>query len=316
MVTTYDIIPDIHGKYDKLLSLLTVTGWSEIKGQWQHQDRGRKIIFLGDFIDRGKQNRKVISLLRKLERSNLAYIIMGNHELNAIYFHSVNPKTGRPLRKHSPEHIAQHKHFLKEYPLNEPETEEVINWFASLPLFLEFDHFRAVHACWANSAVISLKQINNLATFSRDFYIKNILEKNTSYFNVELLAKGPEVRLPENFFFNDKTGLKRHSARLAWWRHEASSLSEVTVSVPNTETLPDLIFQDLHKIEMYPKSEIPVFFGHYWITYPPRIESKNAFCLDCSAGANGPLISYHFNPSSPEFSLKNITVDNVSAVCQ
>ena len=116
MTTNYDIIPDIHGQYEKLLNLLTKLGWYEVEDCWQHSDKGRKLIFLGDFIDRGTQNGKVISLIRKLEALNVAHVIMGNHELNAIYFHSENPKTGLPLRKHSQTNIEQHKSFLSEFP--------------------------------------------------------------------------------------------------------------------------------------------------------------------------------------------------------
>ena len=309
--TTYDIIPDIHGQYNKFLGLLLELGWYETDGRWQHKDKERKLVILGDFIDRGRHNRKVILLLRKLEKLKVAYIIMGNHELNAIYFHSKNPVTGYPLRSHSSVNVDQHEHFLREYPLYDPETENVINWFASLPLFLEFNHFRAVHACWANSAVTFLKRLSQSAIFSREFYIKKKSEQNAFYYNVELLTKGPESRLPENFFFYDKTGVKRYSVRLAWWRHEAKSWRELAVSVPNTAKLPNLIFQELHKIERYPRNAIPVFFGHYWTTHPPQIENNNALCLDCSAGTNGPLISYHYNPYFPELSLRNVTAFNI-----
>ena len=309
MKKSYDIIPDVHGQYEKLVNLLQLLGWYEINDHWQHKDLGRRIIFLGDFIDRGPQNRKVLSLIRKLEKLNLAHVILGNHELNAIYFHSQHPKTGRPLRKHSSENIEQHQSFLNEFPLQRPETEDVINWFCSLPLFLDFDSFRVVHACWATSAINILRQINKVNTVSRDFYIKNFDKKGEFYLAAELLTKGPEARLPPNLIFTDKTGIRRHSSRLAWWRHEARSWRDISVSIPNADFLPDLLFRDWTKIELYPKNSSPVFFGHYWVEYPPKIECKNALCLDCSAGTTGPLISYHFDPLLPNLDLRNVTPD-------
>ena len=305
----YDIIPDVHGQYDKLLRLLLKLGWHEKRGYWTHCDKKRRIIFLGDFIDRGKQNRKVIALIRRLRELNLAYVILGNHELNAIYFHSENPTTGLPVRKHSPENILQHQSFLSEFPFQASETEEIINWFCSLPLFLDFGLFRAVHACWTDSAVTTLRNINQIGVFSRNFYITNNLKKNQAYLAVELLTKGPEARLPENSFFTDKTGIQRNNSRLAWWRHEAKSWRELSVSVPNKNSIPDLIFQDWNDIELYPKNAAPVFFGHYWMGYPPKVESTNALCLDCSAGTTGPLVSYYFDPLTPNFDLGNVTAD-------
>ena len=306
----YDIIPDVHGQYDKLLHLLLKLGWHKKKGSWKHFDKQRRIIFLGDFIDRGKQNRKVLLLIRKLEELNLAYVILGNHELNAIYFHSKNPTTGLPLRKHTLENTQQHRSFLTEFPLQASETQEIINWFCSLPLFLDFGQFRAVHACWANSAIATLRKINSIGIFSRDFYITNNLKENQAYLAIELLTKGPEARLPGNSFFTDKTGIERCNLRLAWWRHKAKSWRDLSVSVPDKSSIPNLIFQDWNQIQLYPKNAVPVFFGHYWMAYPPKIESKNALCLDCSAGTTGPLISYFFDPMIPNLDLKNVTADH------
>jgi len=60
-------------------------------------NKHRKMIFLGDFIDRGNRNRDVLQLVQNLINSEMAWAVMGNHELNAIYFHSQDPGTGLPL---------------------------------------------------------------------------------------------------------------------------------------------------------------------------------------------------------------------------
>ena len=309
MNKSYDIIPDIHGQHEKLLSLLKSIGWYKKNNVWGHSDKGRKIIFLGDFIDRGHQNRKVLYLIRNMIDLGAAFAVMGNHELNAIYFHSIGPKTGLPLRRHTHKNIEQHNSFLEEFPLDNQETNEIINWFCSLPTFIEFSCFRVVHACWNNNAATILRSLNNKGVFSRQFYVENNSERNNAYFATELLTKGPEDRLPDNYFFIDKTGVKRYSSRLAWWRHESITWRNLSLSVPDINTIPDIVFKNWNKIDLYPKNEIPVFFGHYWMTYPPKIESKNALCLDYSAGTTGPLISYHFDPLNPKISLKNITPD-------
>lgn len=60
----YDIIPDIHGQAGKLRAALRNLGYSEKRGAWRHSDPKRHAVFLGDFIDRGPDNREVIRIVR------------------------------------------------------------------------------------------------------------------------------------------------------------------------------------------------------------------------------------------------------------
>lgn len=56
----YDIIGDIHGHADALEALLLKLGYVPDRGIYRHSCH--KVIFLGDFIDRGQQQREVIQL--------------------------------------------------------------------------------------------------------------------------------------------------------------------------------------------------------------------------------------------------------------
>ncbi|KLO23634.1 metallophosphoesterase [Marinitoga sp. 1197] len=60
------IISDIHGMYEKLLKLINKIPEND------------KIIFLGDYIDRGPDSKKVLDLLMKLR--NRSIFLKGNHE--------------------------------------------------------------------------------------------------------------------------------------------------------------------------------------------------------------------------------------------
>ena len=142
----YDVIPDIRGQAEKLKAALRNLGYSEKNGAWRHSDPTCHAIFLGDFIDRGPDNREVIRIVRGMIDAGIASAVMGNHELNAIHFHT-RDENG-PLRDQSEKNIAQHASFLKEFPLGSTEAGEAIAWMRTLPLFFEFEGFRAVHACW------------------------------------------------------------------------------------------------------------------------------------------------------------------------
>ena len=155
----FDIIPDIHGQSAKLDAALAGLGWKRSALGWIHPDPDRQIVFLGDFIDRGPDNRAVLKTVRDLVDAGKAKAIMGNHELNALHFHTMHPDDGQPLRAHSPKNIRQHRTFLDQFPPGDPQTRDVLDWMRSLPLFLEEDGFRAVHACWIDASLDRLKTL-------------------------------------------------------------------------------------------------------------------------------------------------------------
>lgn len=60
----YDLIGDIHGYATELKALLTKMSYEEIDGVWQHLER--KVIFLGDFVDRGPEQVETVEIARKM----------------------------------------------------------------------------------------------------------------------------------------------------------------------------------------------------------------------------------------------------------
>src|SRR5690349_12096752 len=82
----YDLIGDIHGHADELVRLLTALGYQVRGGVYQRPDR--KVVFLGDFIDRGPQIRRVLGIVRPMVEAGHALAVMRNHELNALAYHT------------------------------------------------------------------------------------------------------------------------------------------------------------------------------------------------------------------------------------
>ena len=109
----YDIIGDIHGCADALLSLLRKLGYREAQGAWRHADR--QVIFVGDFIDRGAKQIETVNIARRMVDAGTALAVMGNHELNAIGWFTPDPSNPRDfLRKHTQNNRNHHKVFLDE----------------------------------------------------------------------------------------------------------------------------------------------------------------------------------------------------------
>jgi protein phosphatase len=86
----FDIIGDIHGCFDELVALLDTLGYENIplkpfdKPQVITHPEGRKVIFLGDLVDRGPKTPDVLALVINMVASNIAFCVPGNHDVKLI----------------------------------------------------------------------------------------------------------------------------------------------------------------------------------------------------------------------------------------
>ena len=122
-MTDYHIIGDIHGQADKLEQLLQQLGYEQKSRIYQKP--GAKVVFLGDLIDRGPHQRRVLDIVRPMVDAGHALAVMGNHEFNAICYHTLHPESADPLRSRNTKNTDQHQAFLDEYALQESETRNV-----------------------------------------------------------------------------------------------------------------------------------------------------------------------------------------------
>ena len=108
----YDLIGDIHGHCATLKKLLTQLGYELHQGVWQH--RQRKIIFVGDYIDRGPQIKETLDLVKTMVGAGQAIALMGNHEYNAVAYATPDGR-GDYFRKHNATHHKQHQATLQQF---------------------------------------------------------------------------------------------------------------------------------------------------------------------------------------------------------
>jgi hypothetical protein len=273
-----------------------------------HLEPDRQIVFLGDFIDRGPENAAVIRIVRELMDAGRGQAIMGNHELNAFHYHTADPETGAPLRRHDKGNFNQHESFLKEFPLGASQTKNVLDWMKELPLFIETEGFRAVHAAWIQPAIDDLRRQTGAGILTHEQLIRAGRKGDALYDLAEAVAKGPEARLPDRHSFMDKGEKVRRHVRLKWWNGDAQNWRQIAMSVPDINQLPDSPLPDDMLTTIYPAGDKPVFFGHYWMSGEPVLQSANALCLDYSAGTDGPLVTYTHVAGSRELSLSNVTI--------
>lgn len=158
-------IGDLHGNADELEALLARMGYRHRKsargpGVWRHPTR--TAIFVGDFIDRGPRQRRTVELVRSMIEVGAALAVMGNHELNAIAWYLPDPaRDGEHLRPRGGELGArnrrQHQSFLAEYEPDPRAHRDCIDWFLTLPLWLNLPGLRVVHACWHDGCMAELE---------------------------------------------------------------------------------------------------------------------------------------------------------------
>lgn len=291
---SYDIIGDIHGQFNKLCDLLRQMGYSEADGVFSHPTR--KAIFVGDFIDRGPQQKAVLDLVMDMVRHGKALAVMGNHEFNALAFHTEHPsRPGAWLRPRSDKNILQHIAFLQEYLDKDSPNElvQVLDFFRSLPLWLELPGVRVIHACWDPTHMAAIRpSLDKQNRLTKEALVKSSQRGTAEYDAIETLLKGPEVALPEGVVFVDKYGTRRKKMRLRWWRDAADHLAEQVVDRGNA--VKHLQVVDPVEVNGYPDDAPPLFFGHYWFKGEPSLVRKNLACLDYSAASVGPLVAYRW----------------------
>lgn len=301
MITHYDLIGDIHGRAEKLINLLIQLGYCEINGVYQRA--GHQAIFVGDFIDRGRGQKIVLDIVRAMLANGHALAVMGNHEFNAICYHTPSEQGGY-LRSHTSNHTQQHQAFLDEYPFGSDAAHEMIAWFTTLPIFLDLPHFRVIHACWDAEMLAQLiPHLDERNCLKLEHYQQAMQVDSFFYQAIETLLKGPELMLPAGYLFTDKAGTPRPKVRVKWWQKTRHTYQDAAVaSEPERAKLPAVAIPATAQFVDYPNAAPPVFFGHYWFTGTPQIISANAVCLDYSAARTGQLVAYRFEVAQPRLS--------------
>ena len=276
----HDIIGDIHGHADALQRLLKTLGYSD-----------RQAIFLGDFIDRGPNIQETLEIVRPMIDSGAALAVMGNHELNALAFHTPDPDSpGSHLRPHNEKNSRQHAETMRQVPAG--ELNSYLNWFRSLPLWLDLDGLRVVHACWDETRMAKIS-----GPVTDEFLYSACLPGGSLFEPVEAILKGKEARLPTGTTFRDKDGHERLATRVKWYEppdgHTYRTYAMVGEPIASDLALPEEIIQ---AAVPYPEDAKPVFVGHYWLNGSrPALLRRNIACVDWSVAKGGFLCAYRWD---------------------
>ncbi len=257
---------------------------------------GRRLVFLGDLVDRGPDSPAVVELVKRLVEDGLAQCILGNHELNLLRDKS---KDGNGWYT-QPEKVDKYR----SVPVSPDQKKDFREFLLTLPLALENGELRVVHACWnAKSLALLEKQADHssvldvfkdklesnfipenmteqsLETILKDdgnkpALIKSLADHDTAYQMgnpVRVLTSGEEAPASEAFWAGGKW---RMVARQKWWE---CYVDEKPVVVGHYWRHFDELSQSFGK-----KAGPDLFEGlepHHWMG-----KNNNVYCVDFSVG--------------------------------
>lgn len=297
------IIGDIHGEYHALTCLLSHLGYSDVGN---HKDN-YKIVFVGDLVDRGPDSPAVLKLVKKFVEHGNAQAIIGNHELNIL---NNEARDGSSWFFESRREIE--KQYLPFKFLDKKEKSEMVNFLSSLPIALEGDDLRIVHAAWRDD---SINEISNIETQYLSEYFLDIKNK----INKDLIKSGlldlynTQKQLWQNQL-TDKNSVVPYLDGIAEYNllhQDKNPIRLLTSGVEKRIVEPFFVGGSWRFCQRFSwwdeyHSEKAVVIGHYWrkikeIKKDSKLKDesffddlpfnswhgfkKNVFCVDYSVGA-------------------------------
>lgn len=142
----YDVIGDIHGMAGEMRDLIKDLGY-EIHNETASHPKGRKILFMGDYVDRGYDSLSVLRLVKNTVESGNGLAILGNHEDMLIDAFDSAKKYGM----FKPSSLSSGETVDALLRTNENERESIMDFLKGLPCYYTYkdnngEKYAFVHA--------------------------------------------------------------------------------------------------------------------------------------------------------------------------
>lgn len=299
-----DIVGDIHGEIDALRDLMRVLGYT---ADGVHPG-GRRLVFVGDLSDRGPDSPAVLELVSGLVSLGLAQCILGNHELNLL---RQEHKEGNGWYFDTNHDHAENK-FLDSRPLDSGKRPALRDFLAGLPIALERDDLRLVHAAWHPASIVELRSshFSALELFNNHHASAERLGEVTG-----LKQRSDAEKASVGEAFKRRAAPVRFLPAVAAYDALMQDSNPISIATSGIERMATTAFYAGGKWRMvnrYPwwqdyQDDVPVIVGHYW-RWPTASSraafskgdpdlfaglqsnecfgaKKNVFCVDFSVGA-------------------------------
>ncbi|MGK9064208.1 metallophosphoesterase [Stutzerimonas chloritidismutans] len=294
----YDLIGDVHGCAHTLVHLLDLLGYRQHGGVWRHPRR--QVIFLGDIIDRGPRIREALHLVHDMVDAGQAICIMGNHEFNALgWFTPAPPESGRTyVRDHTPRYAKLLEQTFEQFEHYPDEWRAFREWFLELPLYLESERFRVVHACWDNQVIDPLRERLQDGRIDPAFLADAAFPDRFAAKALDRLLRGTDMPLPKGVTLTSEEGFTRSVFRTKFWEENPQTYGDVVFQpdgLPEQAARMPLSQSQKSRLFLYGPNDPLLFVGHYWRSGTPAPIRPNLACLDYSAVKYGKLVAYRLD---------------------
>lgn len=299
-----DIIGDIHGELTALQALLMHLGYDSLG----RHPKNRKLVFVGDLVDRGPDSHGVVQLVQTLVNQDNAYIVLGNHELNLL-IDDIKDGSGWFFDERFEQDLKFYAPFRRT-PLS--ERKSVKDFLRRQPVVLDRDDIRIVHAAWTPSAITAVSAIP-IGTIVEQYKLWDYIAQSSAeasglyqrYLNEKQLwaCQLEDEHNPPPFLH----AIAEYEAT----QQMVNPLKVLTSGVEQTAITPFFAgnrwrFSDRTNWWDEYDELIPVVIGHYWRMLTPRKKENtprysqlfqdieptawhgkhhNVFCVDFSVGA-------------------------------
>lgn len=195
-----DVIGDVHGLYDELVEMLSKKGYY-IKNKTIMHPENRKVLFLGDLVDKGRKSIDVIQLVYNSVNFANHYAIIGNHENKILQF-----------KKHFDkfEHIntasfASSETILELLKLKKDDFEKYIKFINDLPSYYIYKDFVFAHANiehFSPNSTIRYKLMCGSGNDDSDKIYQKLYNKGLNKYTL-IRGHNPQKETEENVFSLD-----------------------------------------------------------------------------------------------------------------
>jgi len=283
--------------------MLKKLGYEKTTDGYSHPER--KAIFTGDYINRGPEIRETVTLIREMVENENALAILGNHELNAILYFTLE-RQSKFFRKYAYRLRLPLLSTIEAYTTESEVLADHIKWFRHLPFYLDLGDIRVVHGGWNDAHIKTVNQFMNGEEKIKKSFLKELIANPELGRAVNELTKGVEFQLPKDLIVRDAKGISHRNFRIKWWESsEGKTFSEASFS--NRFKLPPYTIpkEIIPEVGFYSEDLPPVFFGHYCLDKHDLIIKNNLCCVDRCVTRSLTLTAYRWNGE------KNLSDENL-----
>lgn len=298
-----DIVGDVHGEYEALRNLVAALGYDAMGQHPQH----RTLVFVGDLCDRGPDSPSVIAWVRQLVAAGRAYMVLGNHEINLLVGDAKDgsawffaERAGKDEANYAPYACCA-----------EAEKASMQAFLGALPIALEREDVRIVHAAWLPERIAVARTLK-LGHVAIDYRALHRAAKEELAHSGLLERYRAEQRAHAVALEDEKAAMSMMPATRDYDFHQqqANPLKALTSGIETVAEAPfyasgrwRFTARDTwwHRYE----EDVPVVIGHYWRLWGDARANpaanghlfadvaanqwmgakRNVFCVDYSVGA-------------------------------